>query len=350
MKMVYFSGIMCLLIFFILLVQKNPTVTIAYDRNIDALPIKKLRNLRYLSDVQRKQLFHDLKFPELFNSEAVCKRITESSNNPHIILWFTDHYGRIPQTGFLWYKHEIVDRLSAIKPTFWLVDLAAWRFLSLKEKIIAQDVDFREFKGKKEQGKDLLSTECPLIKEAGSYLKEDPKKSYRVLKAQAFFAWLLQLPFSIQDMDAHLIDRLVRNDLKEGAARFTLRNIGFKPLFLECTTLLAQDHTQLFPLLQYLEGIYYVFCIVLDCVHQQRTGCDVIFLLPNKEFTYYANTGELPFTHFGKNLEWLLRKMLPASCKVKVRLFFYPCAYGNDFYDQPFEENGPFLTTDVLQL
>ena len=138
-------------------------------------------------------------------------------------------------------------------------------------------------------------------------------------------------------MDSALTDKFVRKDLRKGAARFTLKNIGFCPYFLD-QTVLECDHTQVFPLLQYLEGLYYASCIVDGCIKSHAQTCDIVFLLPNKEFAYYVDAKESSlFATFSKNLPWLLRRMLPEAARVHVRLFFCPFAYGTDFYDQPYE-------------
>ena len=151
---------------------RDKQIDVIFDKKINALPIERLKNLRYLGEQERKNLFGSLNFADQFNIKTVCKSLEKGSQNPHIILWYTDHFGRIRDSGFRWYKKEIFDRLAKIKPTFWLVDLSAWRYLSLKEAELSSCSDFREFKAKQNRGVNLTTQECPLIITSHSLVQE----------------------------------------------------------------------------------------------------------------------------------------------------------------------------------
>ena len=162
-----------------------------------------------------------------------------------------------------------------------------------------------------------------------SFLKERSfNKQYRGLTANNFFTWLKNLPLSIKEMQGSLHETLVRKDIRAQSARFTLRNLGYCPDFLAYNGLLDLDHTQIFPLLQYLEGIYYAYCIVEDCATRGDNACNIVFLLPNKEFTYYVTPEEHHyFETFRNNLTVILNRMQPNLGAMQVTLFFQPFAY-----------------------
>jgi len=158
-----------------------------------------------------------------------------------------------------------------------------------------------------------------------------------------------KLPVSFSQIDKTVAPNLVRTDLRAGAARFSLRELGYCPYFLDYRliddnkNLLDIDNTQIFPLLQYLEGIYYALQVIERCAEQGKTECNVLFLLANKEFSYYLVSGETSFFDtFRKNLSWFVGQ---SACKtdMKVTIYFYPFGYGQDFYDQPYDETGPVL-------
>jgi len=334
---------------------KKVTIEIMYDNAIRSFSVRTLKNLRYNVDQDDKQkLFAS--FEQEFLVSSVKQKL-EPINNPQIILWFTDHFGRISKGSVLWYKQYIIEPLSAYKNTFWFVDLAAWRFLSLNKEELLTCPDMQHFLEKQSQDKNAFPANCSLITDQAVQLTFPENLSwYRALRAKDFFIWLNELPFSIETiLNASTIDLLVRKDMRSKKARFSLRQLGYKPAFLDSWSnkleqnILDADHTQIFPLLQFLEGIYYALKIIDDAAKKHNKECNIIFLLPNKEFTYYmASDQEAPFTTFKRTINSFVLKDWSLQKASQINIYFYPFSYGKDFYDQPFEQEGPDLSNDEL--
>jgi hypothetical protein len=324
-------------------------VTLAYNTHIDGMPIATLKNLRYLTSGEKKQLFADLRFADHFAIEKVIPSIKHSSKN-NVILWFTNHFGQVSDKGLAWYKHHVLSTLS--NATFWLVDLAAWRFLSIKEASLLPCKDFTDFVKKQRSGILLKPSQSPVINDSSKLMQDISQaqlKLFKTLHADNFFTWLFMLKGTVNDLEGDICNRLCKEGLRPGSAHFSLSDIGYKPPFLDVivpklnTNILEADHSQVFPLLQYLEGIYYVYKIIEHCKNSNQEIA-VTFLLPNKEFTYYLVEGEEhPFDTFKRNVAWLLARVFPKETTLSVSLYFQPFAYGEDFSDQPYSEDGPFI-------
>lgn len=319
-----FIGLYC--IKRLLLIREN--IKVVYDQTIDTLPVNKLKNLRSLNEQEKIDLYQSLDFENRFKSANIIKNIIKIKN-PQIIVWFTDHFGQIPIQQVKWYQENIFDPSQSINPVFWLVDLAAWRILTIK-----QNIGFDN---------------CSLFNEKSEVLtKKIESPQFNILRASNFFSWLQSLPGTIDKIMPTTLESLVRQDLRPGIQRFSLRDIGYAIPFLNIwstqlnTNIIDADHTQIFPLLQYLEGIYYALEIIKKCMHPE---CNIVFLLPNKEFTYYMSASEKkPFTLFKNDVTRFLQqenKSMP-----RVTIHFYPFSFGSSFYDQPFEMDGPYITSD----
>jgi hypothetical protein len=335
----------------LLLRQKSKNIIqVFYNANIKKMPIGTLKNLRSKSEQEKKKLFESFTSVSSFKIQNICKRI-RSIQNPHIIVWFTDHFGQVPAKGLEWYKQNIFSQCASQSATFWLIDLAAWRYLSIKETQLRKSSDFVLFERKKSEGQSLPIQECPLLSDQSDLFPQvlNTRSQMRFLRASDFFAWLSQTDLQFSTIN---LNTLVRDDLRSGAARFSLRQLGFRSSFLTDnkkneTSFIDLDNSQIFPLLQYLEALYYVLRIVESDQVSGAESCNIVFLLPNKEFTYYLVQGESrPFETFKKNLDELLQKN--NRLKLKVSVYFYPFAYGNGFYDQPFEEEGDLASLEEI--
>lgn len=339
----------------ILIRKKTREIAVSYDINITKIPVQTLKNLRYYTPTEKKQLFETFSAITSFSVENCCLRI-KSIPNPDVILWFTNHYGDISYAGLEWYKKHIFT-CTPLNTTFWLTDLAAWRWLSLSQQELCVFNDFTEFTQKQEARKGLELSNCSLIHDASLVLLSTIEQCnrYKVLKSYDFFRWLLDLPGSIHSLNPFIVDDIVRKDIRPNAAHFNLKEIGYTPVFLNyCLpnlkkNLLDLDQTQIFPLLQYLEALYYALTIINTRLEEGKSECQIIFLLPNKEFTYYLVSNEKkPFDTFAKHLEQLLRNQKMKN-NIKITLHIYPFRYGSDFYDQPYEQPAPFIkTTDEI--
>lgn len=346
MKTKIFACALAVVVLLFILFQhygRKKEVTVTFDTNILELPLEKIKNLRIHTTAEKEKLFAEFAPP--FPIEAAVKKIRTCSE-PQVIIWFADHYGQVKRNGLLWYKQHVFDQLGRTGATFWLADLSAWRFLSLKEEALLQCPDYLLFRESRNRGE--VSNNSLTTAEAASLQYMESPSPFSLLRSKDFFSWLNQLPFKIDSFDKTIADLLVRKDLRSGAARFSLAELGYTPSFLNYQSptigenLLEADHTQIFPLLQYLEGIYYVLKIVEQRTNKGHDECTIVFLLPNKEFTYYMVPREKkPFETFEKNIREMLFRQDSFKKMRKVMVCFYPFSYGQDFYDAPFEEKGP---------
>lgn len=333
--------------------SQSITVQVIYDDTIDGLPISVLKNLRNLNNDERKRLFIDVGFAKRFDIAPICTQI-KKIQNPNILLWFTNHFGYVSQQGLNWYRTNIFEPLACTHAMFWLVDLAAWRFLSLKADKLLVCQDFIDFCEEKKRGVSLGFQECPLIRDRSIVLEQLAKsksKRFNILHANDFFMWMHQLLYSCAMVDKTIPDQLIKEGLRPGSAQFSLREIGYYPCFLDYSVkkmgknILDCDNTQVFAFLQYIEGIYYTLKIIDHCITKGEKECNIVFLLPNKEFTYYLVPGELLFFDtFRRHIEWFANQHMLRK-NLKITIYFYPFAYGNTFYEQPYTQMGPVIDT-----
>ncbi len=358
MKLFLGSIVLCVVVAGIFCVVRQRTaqraVEIFYTPAIQEIPIPSLKNLRSLTEDAKRNLFDS--FVPQFPIQAAVKQMRQAVRNPQIVLWFTNHYGQVPREGMRWYKEQIIDQLAPHGATFWLVDLAAWRFLSLKEEELLKCADFVRCMEKASSRADVPGCYSSLVSDSAQVLGGLEKLlSYAPLRSREFFRWLNALPFTLDEVDSGLADRIVRKDLRAGAARFSLRQIGYQPRFLDVRAkrldknLLDADTTQVFPLLQYLEGVFYALTIGEQCSRSNVDECSIVFLLPNKEFTYYMVAGDrMPFETFTRTIETIL--CLQGTKLPRLKIYFFPFSYGKGFYDQPFEEKGPCVSKNELMV
>ncbi|CAN5172072.1 hypothetical protein BH09DEP1_BH09DEP1_0410 [soil metagenome] len=301
------------------------TISIRSDADINTLPLAQLKNLRYLSAQEKERLFEKLELIKRFSPEKACNTI-QTVNEPYVILWFADHTGNLSAQGAQWYQENVFS--ACTNSQFALVDLAAWKYFSLPLSGF-----------EKENSADILQSllsKCDLCNTLSSF------NNYRMLYSSDFFGWLNRLNAKIDAVIPHSSELLVRSDFRKDAMRFSLREIGYTPSFLnvwcaklQCN-LLDADQTQIFQLLQYLEGIYYALCVIDNALQENKQECTVIFLLANKEFTYYVIENESSyFQTFANDLNAIAqqeqRPLIPAN------IYFLPFGFGTSFYDQPFE-------------
>ncbi len=327
-------------------------VTVDYDNNINKLPISMLKNLRYLSKEEKKKLFTRIRVNGYFSIDIALKKLSDLTlKNMNIILWFTNHQGDVMYKGANWYKKNIFDAVN--NASIWLADLTAWRFFSAKEVDLLACEDFINWKNKLNDTNNVssysfINSYCKIVSDDTVV---DPK--FNILRSANFFWWLSKLEGSIQSFGEDFFAMFGRKDVRKGAAHFSLKQVGYYAKFLDykpdvfSKNLLEIDQTQLFPILQYLEGLYYACNIVEHC--KNNLDCTIVFLLPNKEFTYYMHDKEAYFQTFKSHLELMVNALHGKEVIQRVNIYFQPFAYGQDFYDQPYDESGKKCTIEELQ-
>lgn len=321
-----------------------------------------LQNVRRKTDAEKWQLMKLMQ--EQFPLEkAVIKMSTLV--NPQIIIWFSNYFGSVMKETVAWYKNYFFNPLP--KATFWLTDLKAWALLSVEKRDLQKLPSYQPFIEKLEafqRAKESTATcsipalteqECPLTTKHSDVLTQDIRtSSFAVLCSQDFFKWLLALK-DVTILEDALVSKFCKTYVRDESLRFSLRDISYCPTVLNRITsngvnILDLDFSLIFPLLQYLEGIYYAAKVIEDCAGKEKNAVTVVFLLPNKEFTYYTSSDEKPlFSSFREGLRKVLCKKTE-NANIQVTIHFQPFAFGDDFYDAPYKCNGKRVASKEVLL
>lgn len=300
-----------------------------------------IREARSKSATEKQSLFEKTK--ESFPLKLAIARVNEIKN-PQVILWFSNYFGGVKKAQLEWNKTNLFKTMP--NATFWLTDLKAWGFLSVDAKQLG--VIYKGLVTKLKSEGQLSEAECPLLTQSSSVVDNDITKSqmYRLLASKSFFKWLLE----VEDMELindDTCNRLCKDLPREESLPYSLAEMGFKPKLLnrslvryagkEKTNMLDVEFSLIYPVLQYLEGIYYATRIIeskLPIAPGEEVS--VVFLLPNKEFAYYAVPDEnVCFQLFKEGIEKALAKY-KNQIQGKISIFIEPFAYGDNFYDAPY--------------
>jgi len=271
----------------------------------------------------------------------------KNGNNPQIIVWFSNYFGSVMEGTCAWYRENIFNKMS--QGTFWLTDLKAWSFLSVDKEQLKKNypalvekierIQQNKVAGVPELNKPEMPIECPLITKSSDVIDKELPSRYKPLISKEFFQWLL----SIKDREILpdvVCNKLLREYPRADGLRFSLADIGYKPDILNRAALLEADFSIVYPVLQYLEGMYYAYKVIENSIREGNRECSIVFMLPNKEFTYYTVPGESAlFANFRQGVDCAI-KSLPAGSVIKVGIRFQPFAYGSDFYDAPYKFTG----------
>lgn len=323
----------------------NKKSLVSINSSVKVLPIEDLRNVRSKSSEEKAKLF-ELMRQTIPLSNAISS--IQKLPNPQIIVWFSNYFGSVMEKTCDWYNQNIFSKLP--KATFWLTDLKAWALLSVdKEQLRRTYAPLVRCIEEK-----LPLSECPLITKSSDVLDEDiniKTKRYKLLSSKAFFNWLLR-ETNTSLVTEQLCNALVKDYPRSDSLRFSLTDIGYKSTLLNKTcsklpnnqTLLEADFSLVYPILQYLEGIYYASEILATNLKENKS---IVFLLPNKEFTYYLLPGEKEyFQNFSQGIQVVASNILKDNPNVTIS--FDPFAYGADFYDAPYKFSGARLKKTVL--
>src|SRR5579859_7577297 len=335
-------------------------VRVSYDPLIDKLPLEELRTVRSRSEQEKKILFAAMQ--DNFPLEQAIARAKEC-NDPQIVLWFTNYFGSVTKKTLSWYQENLFDKLKA---TFWLTDLKAWALMSVDQAqlkqiygpLVAKIVSIQQ--SKLQPCKELSNSECPLLSMSSEVIDKDLNRlgNYKPHISKEFFKWLVQLKDQSLVSD-DICNQLCKEYPRQDSLRFSLAEIGYNPeLFnrsiekLQVTsraTMLEADFSMIYPILQYMEGVYYAYKVVEKTLHDGKKECSLVFMLPNKEFAYYTVPGEQKlFKSFESSLQSILRQSLEPESPVTVNINFQPFAYGSDFYDAPYKLSGSRLKKSEL--
>src|SRR5207248_2657647 len=115
---------------------------------------------------------------------------------------------------------------------------------------------------------------------------------YQSLSSKSFFEWLLKIKDASILSDT-VAEQLCRDKPREDSLPYSLSQMGYEPPLLNrelkqlgCQNILKVNFSLIYPILQYLEGVYYVTKIAQSIPEEDK---EIVLLLPNKEFTYYLD-------------------------------------------------------------
>lgn len=326
------------------------------------------------------------KMRECFSLDKAIARV-QSLDNPQVALWFANYFGGLPKETLRWYKKEIFSTIP--NATFWLTDLKAWGFLVVDPE--ALESVYPDLVAKLKATGRLEESECPMLMQTSSAVKAEaplPKSKclrltqssnvfeyefekgvqkapkYRLLASNSFFKWL-QTVDDEMILPVEVCNALRKTKRPETVKRFpvSLRSLGFQAKILDkilpaCIdpdkpemskpeiNMLDAEFYLIYPILQYLEGIYYAACLVeskLPIQAGQETS--IVFLLPNKEFAYYTIPGEAtPFMYFIDGIKRVItqfKDQIQGAISIRIE----PFAYGDDLKDAPYRAMGQRFNT-----
>lgn len=329
---------------------------VSHNPLINIISVEELRNVRAKSPAERKAFFQQVR--DLFPLEKTIQEVNKLEN-PQVILWFTNYFGSVMEKTLKWYTENLFSKVS--NATFWLTDLKAWSFLSVDKEQLKQTYgplvnQLEQLQKAKDLGypnnlSSISLEECPLINKSSDVVDKEIENigHYKLLSSKAFFTWLLQNKQTTLVSD-EICNQLCKEYPREDSLRFSLSDMGYKPELLnriikktKGKTLLDVDFSLAYPILQYLEGIYYASTIAQTAQFTNKQ-CSIVFMLPNKEFTYYILPEEKEyFTHFCQGVQAAVTHSITQPILANVAIRFEPFAYGDDFYDAPYKFSGSRL-------
>jgi len=253
----------------------------------------------------------------------------------------TNYFGRVTTQSLNWNKDNVFTQIP--KGTFWLTNLNAWKFLTVDAKTV--EANSKDIVTKMAQGS-LPEEECPLTNPSGNLvLDQDVNKleRYKLLSSTAFFNWLKKQNTSLLSDEA--ASALCKDKPRPGRLPYSLSQMGYKPAILnrslkrlDNTNMLDVPFSRIYRPLQFLEGVYYATQIIQSNQNSEQ-GPSVVFLTPNKEFTYSLVPGEQkPFATFQTCVNKVLQQKEYTGKPATI--YQIPFAYGGDLFDAPYRLSG----------
>jgi hypothetical protein len=341
-------------------VAVDSLVAVIASPQIYSLSLNELKNARIKSEEEKRVLFKQLQDNcSVYNAVQELKKI----RNPDILIWGSDYWGNIEQGCIDWYRRSFIGTNELQQAVFWIPDFKAWWFLSQTEKQLLINSKSRPIAERLKNGESLQESESPLLTYMSDQLNPElfngRDSRFKVLQSCDFFRWLCAKNGNIADAASNIQEGLCRVDLREESLRFTLNQIGCKPSFLNCFSVALQknicdaDFSQIFPLLQFYEGLYFCEKIIQNALKENKSECTIVFLLPNKEICYYSTPHEERlFEAFEK--EVITIKNTITTQPLNIFIHFIPFVYGNDIYAAPYRvkrtSKKKLTTREIIEL
>ncbi len=322
--------------------MKLATIKIVYEPAL--LQVLDLRDIRSKDEASKADRFKTM--AAAFPLDAAIKRI-KRLDNPQVVLWFTNYFGKVTKRTLRWYKGSLMSKLPA---TFWLTDLKAWSLLSAGEDELAMLTLVKKLKAEGQ----LTPQECPLLGDSSCVVDEalNAVPGYRVLASKSFFTWLLE----VKDMSLvsdEACNALCKDIRRSDSLPFSLSQMGYRPKLLERIVpryqknMLEVEFSLIYPVLQFLEGMFYAACIIESNLQALERGenLSLVFLLPNKEFTYFVVPQEdACFQYFQEGIQKIVARY-SERIKGTITIIMEPFAYGKDLYDGPYKLGGGLINS-----
>lgn len=354
---------------FVKLSKKSGNLSLAIETDATFIEmVPRLFSVRNMNKEKRNNLFNE--FKERFSLQRQLAYIESKYYDPHIIVWFTDYFGRVGKKNIDWYKKQLFDKLP--KATFWLVDLAAWGLLSATKSEIEKK--YPNIIETIANGEVLSEGVCPLLlHESNVVNKKINTRRFKTLSSQSFFNWLLSSDQSI--VTDRECEQMCRDEIRQGSLNCSLAQLGYRPKALNRTlkrlggkNMLDVDFSLIYPVLQYLEMVFYIkevfsrfeandkMQMINDKMMLPNDKNSIVLLLPNKEISYFIS----PITHdkgetvYLKNqlntlFNVLYKHYFKEEKKVWLSVRLSPFAYGIGFYDGPYYAHGSNVKSKTLK-
>jgi len=342
-------------------------VQVRYNPCIDQLGFDELKVLRDATlpdpdgSAKAARCALENRAAKLFDIKDVIRQVNQiyKGQNLDVIIWLTNYYGSVAKKTLQWYADNVFKNLTSTSMV-WGANLDKWMFIANNSANLkaAKPTQISALRAINPAKKDtwISATECPFIQRPLGMLADVQQARFRVLQSTDFFQWLVSLKGSVNDLYGDVCSKLCRmrpstvsSNLDAPDARLgcTFRQIGYYVPYLDVQlerfgnkSFLDIDIYCTFPVLQYLETIYYIYKIAAyNAACNEASTSNIIFLVNLREITFYTVPGEAtPFETLGVNTWQLLSQLLPKLAQTVV-IDIQPFAY-LQLHDVPCKASG----------
>lgn len=364
------------------------SVSIRYNPAIDTLKAADLQCLweSTLPDAKSADRRDDLlkEVSQVFSIDTVMLEMKKKYGRTYtdIIVWMTNYYGDVTSKGLGWYANNIFTQLPSASMV-WGANLDKWMLLANKSANLKEAVTDKISSFKADDQKTWIpQNQCPFLQPSKGVVTDIEQSRFRALQSRDFFAWLCKLPGSVKNLSGKVYLKLCRkrpasvpSDLKDPEARIgcTFRQLGLNAKFLDVEleefddkSILDIDVYCTFPLLQYLETIYYIYTVVCNAqdwgqywdslrypyfrpgYYPSEPDRNIVFLVNIREILFYMVKGEAkPFERLRVNT-WEILSCLLDECDLNLNIDIQPFAYGDTLFDAPYKAEGGACSATVF--
>lgn len=341
-----------LFLFFYFDLTKKHTITVDINHNLKIFIDERLDKYSKINPKTTEEeniLFKDMQNNSNFKIEN-CIEIINKKTDPNVIIWFTNYFGTVTKKNLDFNKENIFKKSKNSK--FWLTDLKAWTLLSV-------DKDQLEENKLEESLKD--NDYIPFFEKSKVLSEENikNKNEYKILSSAEYFKWLSEIKEENIKLTNNELSDLCKEKPNEKKLKKSMLEMNFKSEFLSnkkldrfgkneeiSESLSNVPANQIFPILQLIEGAYYISEVVNNNKDLESENDEIIFLIPNKEFLYYTdknnNDNKISFDIFKEIVKNVLDER-NIELNKDLNITFMPFVYGEGFRDAPYKASGSRL-------